>query len=57
MRWILVLALLVAGCAMDWHKGQILIGCVNITGPGFSFACPETLQTPALPDSQKPPAP
>lgn len=57
MRWIPLLALLLAGCAADFRKGQVLIGCVNVTGPGFSWQCPETLQTPQLPDSQKPPPP
>ena len=57
MRWILAVALLIGGCALDWRKGQLLIACVNISAPGFSWQCPEQLQTPTLPAPPPPPGP
>ncbi len=56
----LVLALALGGCAFryDKQKGGFAgaIGCVDVTGPGFTWKCTEQSR-PTLPDSQKPPTP
>lgn len=56
MRWILLASVLLVGCSVRYGEYRGAVGCVNVTGPGFSWQCPETLQAPALPDSQRPPA-
>ncbi len=55
---LIALALVLSGCTVS-YDGQTkqlrgTIACVNITGPGLSWTCPENLQAPKLPDSQIP---
>ncbi len=56
----LMLLSLLSGCAFRYDKqagGYTgAIGCVDVTGPGFTWKCTEQ-STPTLPDSQKPPTP
>lgn len=53
----IVLATL-AGCAFSYDpvSGRYggAVGCVNLTGPGFTLACPETLQAPTVPNTPQP---
>lgn len=52
------IAFLLAGCAFSYDpaSGRYggAVGCVNVTGPGFTLACPETLQTPTVPNTPQP---
>ncbi len=54
----IVLVVALTGCAFRYDKetgGYAgAIGCVDVTGPGFTWKCTEQSR-PILPDSQKPP--
>lgn len=41
---VLGLLLLAAGCSIKYSEGKLdaQLICVNLTGPGFTLACPET---------------
>ncbi len=58
---LIALALVLGGCAFTYDRDGVrlrsAVGCVNVTGPGFSLTCPDTLRAPDLPDSQRPPVP
>lgn len=52
---LVALALVLEGCAVsyDGQRGyRAVLGCVNLTGPGITLACPQDLKAPELPDSQ-----
>lgn len=46
---------LLSGCAFSYGKEtgyKGVVGCVNLTGPGFSLACPEgELKAPTIPNN------
>ncbi len=51
---------LLAGCAVRYDKGHGVYGavaCVNVTGPGFSWLCPDKLQVPQIPEAPQPSIP
>lgn len=56
---LVALALILGGCAVSYDAAggyRGVLGCVNFTGPGFTLACPENVQAPQLPDTNKPPS-
>lgn len=55
MRILVVVALVLTGCAADWQNKRFILACVNITTPVFTWACPEKLQAPLLPDGEAAP--
>ncbi len=57
MKTLILGMILLAGCAFasDDRGYRVSLMCVNVSAPGFSWTCPENIQVPPLPDSQKPP--
>lgn len=55
---LLALALVLGGCAFAYDRDGIkfrsAVGCVNITGPGFTIACPEEPKAPPIPNTPQP---
>jgi len=55
---LIALALVLGGCAFTYdgatgsYRGAV--ACVNISGPGISWTCPETLQAPTIPNPPQP---
>jgi len=51
----------IAGCAVTYdetHGYRGVLGCINLTGPGFSLSCPEgPLRQPAIPNTPQPTPP
>lgn len=55
---LIALALVLGGCsfAYDRTTGSYrgALACVNITGPGLSWTCPDALQAPTVPNPPQP---
>lgn len=53
-----IVVAILAGCAFSYDpvSGRYggAVGCVNLSGPGFTLACPETLQAPTVPNTPQP---
>lgn len=57
---LVALAYLLTACAVRYDKAGGVYGavaCVNVTGPGFSWQCPDKLQVPAIPQAPQPSLP
>ena len=55
------IGILLAGCAFSYDQTRGyrgVLGCINLTGPGFSLSCPEgELRQPTIPNTPQPALP